>query len=202
MPENLYCFAGWSELTVTVSPTLKPYFLAVPRSIATSPSFCGSPPLSKSSTWKSFSSDFETMRVGGPLETIALPCLSSSRPLEDTEPSATFTPGVALTLSSTDEGIVGACEKSAFTASRDSSSTSTPFWVRSNRFLNDSLIVSVNTSVPTTKATPITTAKPVRTERSLRVSRPRSATDVTSRHRLHQIQDPGRVRARAVVDHA
>ncbi len=86
----------------------------------------------------------------------------------ETLPSATFTPGVDSTFASTDAGIVGACEKSALTAWRDSISTSTPFCVRSKRFLNDSLIVSVKTSVPTTKATPITTAKPVRTDRSLR----------------------------------
>src|SRR3954454_8553684 len=139
--------------------------------------------------------------VGGPLETIGLPCLSSSRPSEETLPSATLTPGVAFTLSSTDAGIVGGVEKSAFTAWWDSSSTSTPCLVRSNRFLNDSLIVSVNTSVPTTNATPMTTAKPVRTDRSLRVSRPRSATRVTSGHRLHQVEHALGVLAAAVVDH-
>ena len=36
MPETLYCLAGASPVTVTVSPTLKPYFFAVPRSSATS----------------------------------------------------------------------------------------------------------------------------------------------------------------------
>src|SRR4051794_28432550 len=101
--------------------------------------------------------------------------------------------------------------------------TSTPFCVRSKRFVNDALIVSVKTSVPTTKATPTTTAKPVRTDRSLRESRPRSATLVIpsplrgpcsarvglrralvqgrSCDRFHQVEHAVGVGARAVMDH-
>src|SRR3954467_8697350 len=74
--------------------------------------------------------------------------------------------------------MVGGCEKSSLTAWWASTDTSTPFWVRSKRSLNDASIVSVNTSVPTTNATPMTTANPVRTERSLRDSRPFSASFV------------------------
>src|SRR5690349_14147459 len=131
---------------------------------------------------------------------MTLPCLSSRVPSEVTPPSATATPGVALTLSSVSAGIVGGTEKSVLTAWRASTDTSTPCWVRSKRFLKDSSIVSVKTSVPTTNATPMTTANPVRTERSLRVSRPRSATLVTSAHRLHQVEDALGVGAGAVVD--
>ena len=40
MPETLNCLAGASPETVTVSPTLKSYFFAVPRSSATSSSVC------------------------------------------------------------------------------------------------------------------------------------------------------------------
>ena len=106
------------------------------------------------------------------METIASPFLSSSVPSELTPPSATSTPGTDLTFSSVSAGIVGGTEKSALTAWRASTETSTPCCVRSKRFLNDSSIVSVKTSVPTTKATPMTTANPVRTDRSLRDSRP------------------------------
>src|SRR4051794_1835393 len=116
------------------------------------------------------------MIVGGPFDLIGLPLSSSSVPSALTPPSATSTPGVASTLSSVDAGIVGGAPKSALTGWAASTETSTPFWTRSNRLLNDSLMVSVNTSVPTTKATPMTTAKPVSTERSLRVSSPRSAS--------------------------
>src|SRR3954453_22311375 len=116
------------------------------------------------------------MIVGGPFDLIGLPLSSSSVPSALTPPSATSTPGVASTLSSVDAGIVGGAPKSALTGWAASTETSTPFWTRSNRLLNDSLMVSVNTSVPTTKATPRTPAKPVSTERSLRVSSPRSAS--------------------------
>ena len=34
-PEIVYCLAGASEVTVTLSPGFQSYFLAVPRSIAT-----------------------------------------------------------------------------------------------------------------------------------------------------------------------
>src|SRR6478609_7881792 len=148
---------------------------------------------------------------------MTLPWGSSSVPSPLTLPSAVATPGVDLTCSSVEAGIVGGCEKSDLTAWRASTATSTPFWVRSKRFLKDSSIVSVNTSVPTTKATPITTAKPVRTDRSLRESRPRSATLVigtpcctrvggggdeagSSCDRLHQVEHALGVLARAVVD--
>src|SRR3954467_12018931 len=141
------------------------------------------------------------MIVGGPFDLIGLPLSSSSVPSALTPPSATSTPGVASTLSSADAGIVGGAPKSALTGWAASTETSTPFWTRSNRLLNDSLMVSVNTSVPTTKATPMTTAKPVRTDRSLRVSRPRSATLPTSGHRLHQVEHALRGLAAAVVDH-
>jgi hypothetical protein len=46
---------------------------------------------------------------------------------------------------------------------------------RSNRSVNDALIVSVKMNVPDTKATPMTTAKPVSALRSLRASSPRIA---------------------------
>ena len=78
-PETLYCLAGASEVTVTVSPTLKSYFLAVPRSIATSSAVFGAPPSTYSSTSKIFSVEVETISVGGPLETIALPLLVQQR---------------------------------------------------------------------------------------------------------------------------
>src|SRR5262245_306592 len=140
------------------------------------------------------------MIVGGPLDLIGSPLSSSSVPSELTPPSAASTPGVAWTFSSVEAGIVGGASKSALTGCAASTDTSTPFWTRSNRFLNDSLIVSVKTSVPTTKATPMTTAKPVSTERSLRVSSPRSASLDTSGHRLHQVEHARGVAAVAVVD--
>ena len=142
----------------------------------------------------------ETISVGGPWETITSPCLSSSVPSELTPPSATATPGTDLTFSSVSAGIVGGTEKSDLTAWRPSTATSTPCDVRSNRFLNDSSIVSVKTSVPTTNATPMTTAKPVRTDLSLRESRPRSATLFTLAHRLHQVEDALGIGAGPVVD--
>ena len=46
MPETLNCLAGAAPETVTVSPTLKPNFFDVPRSITTSSSVFGGPPLS------------------------------------------------------------------------------------------------------------------------------------------------------------
>src|SRR3954453_666972 len=104
------------------------------------------------------------MIVGGPFDLIGLPLSSSSVPSALTTPSATSTPGVASTLSSVDAGIVGGAPNEALTgwgepqsglrgwaASRE---TSPPFLASLNRLLNDSLMVSVNTSVPTTKATP------------------------------------------------
>ncbi len=44
MPETLNFFAGAAPATVTVSPLLKSYFLAVPRSRTTSSSVFGGPP--------------------------------------------------------------------------------------------------------------------------------------------------------------
>ena len=35
MPDTVYCLAGARPETVALSPTLKPYFFAVPRSSAT-----------------------------------------------------------------------------------------------------------------------------------------------------------------------
>jgi hypothetical protein len=60
-------------------------------------------------------------------------------------------------------------------AERAVTETSTPLDARWKRSLNDSLIVSVKTNVPATKATPITTASVVSAVRSLRASSPRSA---------------------------
>src|SRR4051794_23997123 len=179
-PETVYCLAGASDVTVTFEPGFQPYFLAVPRSIATWSAFCGGAPSAYSSIRNVLSVEVETISVGGPLETIALPLRSTSVPSADTLPSAFSTPGTVLTCSSADAGIVGGSEKSALTAWWVSTDTSTPFWVRSNRSLNEASIVSVNTSVPTTNATPMTTANPVSTDRSLRVSRPFKANFVTT----------------------
>ncbi len=60
--------------------------------------------------------DSRRSSVGGPLETIALPCLSSSVPSELTLPSATVDARRRLDLSSVSAGIVGGAEKSALTA--------------------------------------------------------------------------------------
>src|SRR3954470_20062237 len=106
---------------------------------------------------------------------IALPLRSSSTPSPLTLPSAWSTPGAVRTRSSSEDGIVGGDWKSSSTATLAVTVTSTPFWARSNRSLNEASIVSVNTNVPATKATPSTTAKPVRTVRSLRAQRPFSA---------------------------
>ena len=79
MPETLYCLAGASPETVTVSPTLKPYFFDVPRSSATSSAVFGGPPSTVLERWKIFSVDAETSSVGGPLEVIGLPLLVEQR---------------------------------------------------------------------------------------------------------------------------
>ena len=86
-----------------------------------------------------------------------------------TLPSAASTPGTERTRSSTDDGMVGGAWKSSSTATFAVTVTSTPFWARSKRSLNDASIVSVKTNVAATNATPSTTAKPVRVVRSLRV---------------------------------
>src|SRR3954453_20274135 len=131
---------------------------------------------------------------------IALPLRSSSTPSPLTLPSAWSTPGAVRTRSSSEDGIVGGDWKSSSTATLAVTVTSTPFWARSNRSLNEASIVSVNTNVPATKATPSTTAKPVRTVRSLRAQSPRMATRSTSGHRLHQVEHALGVLRLAVVD--
>src|SRR4051794_16567189 len=120
---------------------------------------------------------------------IALPLRSSSTPSPLTLPSAWSTPGAVRTRSSSEDGIVGGDWKSSSTATLAVTVTSTPFWARSNRSLNEASIVSVNTNVPATKATPSTTANPVRTVRSLRAQRPFSAILSTSVGRPQQLDD-------------
>ena len=89
-------------------------------------------------------------------------------------PSAASTPGTARTFSSVPGGSGWVRPpKSPSTGCLAVTSTSTPFDTRSNRSVNDALMVSVKMNVPDTKATPMTTAKPVSAVRSLRANSPR-----------------------------
>src|SRR5690348_11499240 len=163
--------------TRTRWPTVKPYFCAVPASMATSPGPRGGPPSIRCSADSCGYGSKLTARVGAPPVAMALPSGATNWANPWTWPSAMPTPGTWRTVASSDSGTglrVAFPPLPSWATPRTWKSTLAK--TVPNSALNVLCNVSVRTNVPEMNVTPKMIASAVSASRSLCASSPLSVT--------------------------